>query len=252
MSNEVKFKVDKYHTLELQKCPHLLIGGCTGSGKSYLMKSVVSDILCGEPDVRLFIVDPKCVDYQFLEGSKFNWDGLDSRGNREVKRCWLRRGLSLLTRDQIESGFVKRLLEWVIEQMNDRYKSMMERGLVLWDGYPIVLVIDELADLIYWDRDKERDKEPWSGGRGKIEKLLVKIATLGRAARIHLILGTQRPDASILSGQLRANIPSRICLKVSNDTERRIILGVGRKDVGDKERMLYYDGEYQELIRELR
>lgn len=255
----MKFRADKNTELELQKCPHLLVGGCTGSGKSYLMKNMLCDILRDDEDARIFVVDPKCVDYQFLQTRnttldgqgllpEFLFEGLSKEENMEIKQKWLMKGVSLMTRDQIESGFVERLLGWVIDRMNARYRSMMERGLVLWDGYPIIVMIDELADLIYWDRDKERDKEH----RGRIERLLVKIATLGRAAKVHLILGTQRPDATVLSGQLRANIPTRICLKVNNDTERRIILGVGKKEVGGDERVLYYNGEYKGLIRDLK
>ena len=250
----MKFKVDKNTELDLNKCPHVLVGGCTGSGKSYLMKSMLSDILLDSEDARVFVVDPKCVDYQFITNRKeFLWDGLDEDGNRMVKRMWLRKGVTLLTRDQIESGFLERLLEWMVDIMNARYRDMMARGIVLWDGYPIILVLDELADVIYYDRDKIRDTER-KGSRGLIERLLVKIATLGRAAKVHLILGTQRPDATILSGQLRANIPTRICLKVNNDTERRIILGIGNKDLNSNrgERVLYYDGEYKKLVRELK
>lgn len=249
----MKFKVDKDTELELQKCPHILIGGCTGSGKSYLMKSILSDILRSPEEARVFVVDPKCVDYQFLSGDKFYWDGLDDRGNWDVKRGWLRKGIVLMTREMIENGFVEAMLSEAINIMNRRYRDMMDRGLVLWDGYPIIIVIDELADLIYWDRDKERTRDE----RGRIERLLIKIATLGRAAKVHLILGTQRPDATVLSGQLRANIPSRICLKVNNDMERRIILGIGNKELEGRhgvrgERVAYYDGEYKKLVRELK
>ena len=82
-----------------------------------------------------------------------------------------------------------------------------------------------------------------------MEYYLVKLATLGRASGIHLILGTQRPDASILSGQLRANIPTRIGLRVVNNVERRIILGDSCKDLG--ERVLFYQGEYKTLSWDL-
>lgn len=248
---DVKFRVDVDTEIELGKCPHLLVGGCTGSGKSYLIKSIVTDILCGRPDVRMFVVDPKSVDYQFLECSMFMWDGLTSEENKRVKDMWLRRGVSLLTREAIESGFVERLLGWLIEQMNARYKDMMSRGLTDWDKEKYIVVIDELTDLIYWDREKSgvRDR---SGSRGNIERCLVKLSMMGRAAGIHLILGTQRPDASVLSGQLRSNIGCRICLKVANDMERRIILGTGKKECGVGERILSYQGEFKTLKRELR
>ena len=255
----IEFRADRDNWLELDKCPHILVGGCTGSGKSYLMKSMLCDILMSNDDARIFVVDPKCVDYQFITNRKeFMWDGLSNRDNERVKDMWLCKGVSLLTRDTIESGFVERLFGWMVDKMNTRYRDMMDRGLTLWDGYPIIVVIDELADLIYWDRDKQRDTER-RGSRGNIERYLVKIATLGRAAKVHLILGTQRPDATVLSGQLRANIPTRICLKVNNDMEKRIILGISGKELesrygigGRTERVVYYDGEYNKLVRELK
>ena len=305
----VLMKCDKYSEIDLCKCPHILIGGSTGSGKSYLMKSLLCDVLASE-ECRVLVVDPKCVDYRFLlRGTKsyagrsglryeftngkllyggtdetLRWDGRWKVSNivqedYEVKSMWSRRGIDLLDRDDIESGYVGRFLGSVVEEMSSRYKYMREYGYVDWsevlgeckaesgdiwdsidsgDGegvftrHRIVVVVDELADLIYWDRDRQRvvEGEISRESLGVIESMLVKIATLGRAAGIHLILGTQRPDASVLSGQLRANIPSRICLKVVNNMERRIILGDSCRDLG--ERVLFYNGEYKELVRELK
>ena len=85
--------------------------------------------------------------------------------------------------------------------------------------------------------------------RGSIEKYVIRLAMLGRAAGIHLVLGTQRPSSEILSGQLRANIPTRVCLPVSNPIERGIILGNRCKDLG--QRVLYYGGHFEELERDL-
>lgn len=297
-------KCDKCTDIDLCKCPHILIGGSTGSGKSYLMKSLLCDVLASE-ECRVLVVDPKCVDYRFLlrgtksyagrsglryefsngkllyggTNEKLSWDGRWKVSNivcedDEVKNMWSRRGIDLLDRDDIESGYVGRFLGSIVDEMSARYKYMREYGYVdwsevlsessedVWDSvegsegiftrHRIVVVVDELADLIYWDRDRQRVVEGEIGREslGVIESMLVKIATLGRAAGIHLILGTQRPDASVLSGQLRANIPSRICLKVVNNMERRIILGDSCKDLG--ERVLFYNGEYKELVRELK
>lgn len=295
----VLMKCDKCTDIDLCKCPHILIGGSTGSGKSYLMKSLLCDVLASE-ECRVLVVDPKCVDYRFLlrgtksyagrsglryefsngkllyggTNEKLSWDGRWRVSNivcedDEVKNMWSRRGIDLLDRDDIESGYVGRFLGSIVDEMSARYKYMREYGYVdwsevlsessdVWDSegiftrHRIVVVVDELADLIYWDRDRQRVVEGEIGREslGVIESMLVKIATLGRAAGIHLILGTQRPDASVLSGQLRANIPSRICLKVVNNMERRIILGDSCKDLG--ERVLFYNGEYKELVRELK
>ena len=299
----VLMKCDKYTNIDLCKCPHILIGGSTGSGKSYLMKSLLCDVLASE-ECRVLVVDPKCVDYRFLlrgtksyagrsglryefsngkllygsTDEKLKWDGRWKVSNivcedDEVKNMWSRRGIDLLDREDIESGYVGRFLGSIVDEMSSRYKYMREYGYVdwsevlddvgdnVWDSvdsdsvftrHRIVVVIDELADLIYWDRDRQRVVEGEISREclGVIESMLVKIATLGRAAGIHLILGTQRPDASVLSGQLRANIPSRICLKVVNNMERRIILGDSCRDLG--ERVLFYNGEYKELVRELK
>ena len=154
----------------------------------------------------------------------------------------------------------------------------------------IVLMVDELSDLIYWDRQKNMEKligyetevvgdgqgrmvedngqdngldtvresealelqygvyamvdsAEWKMLKGNIEGSLIKLSILGRAAGIHLILGTQRPDASVLSGQLRANLPCRICLRVSNKMERRIILGDSCN--GAEREMKYLSQDYQ-------
>lgn len=249
----VSIKVDKYTVIDLVKCPHILIGGSTGSGKSYLMKSMLGNVLDSN-DCRVIVVDPKCVDYMFLQGvGKFE----PCKG---IEKKWLERGDMVLTRRDIESNYVLMVLKSIEREMGIRYDYMMSKGFVEWQEYldseecnkydsiwedkRIVILIDELADLIYWDREKSRGNV-----RCELESSIVKLSTLGRAAGIHLILGTQRPDATILSGQLRANISCRICLKVVNNMERRIILGDSCKDLG--ERVLYYDGMYRELIREI-
>lgn len=321
--------VDKYTKIELKKCPHILVGGSTGSGKSYLLKSMLCDIL-EDSDYRVLVIDPKSVDYQFLkygmrpyEGrsgiKRIYSNGLVSFLNKSnewiggvrpdgryvvsrdvdeddrVKMSWSERGIALLTRDDIDSLLVSDMLKSLVSEMDIRYSFMMSRGYVDWQEYldaprddkwqlkedytsiwgdrRITVLIDELADLIYWDRSKtcevleesidvvdgkeeivrsyeSLDSEYWKMLKGSIEKYLVRLSCLGRAAGIHLILGTQRPDATVLSGQLRANIPTRIALRVSNPVERRIILGDRCKDLG--ERVLFYNNEYKELVRALR
>lgn len=315
--------IDKYTQIDLRKCPHILVGGSTGSGKSYLLKSMLCDILEDE-SYRVIVVDPKSVDYQFLKYGMRAYDGrngikrvysnglvslLNKSGewtggarpdgryvvlrdvdeDNRVKMLWSERGIMLLTRDDIDSLLVSDMLKNLVADMDARYNFMMSRGYVDWQEYldssgdamygglygdrRIVLLIDELADLIYWDRSKtcevleesidivdgkeeivrsyeNLDSEYWKILRGSVEKYLIRLSCLGRAAGIHLVLGTQRPDASVLSGQLRANIPTRISLKVSNPIERGIILGNRCKELG--ERVLFYNNEYKELVRALR
>ncbi len=263
-------------SVELELCPHILVGGCSGSGKTYLLKSMLCDVLESSEDCRVLVIDPKSVDYQFLRG-KVDFvrdvrvmDGQDeeqddegrgkygmlgcygsdgSLGNvvKSVKfdnKLWLERGLSLLSRADIESGNVLRWLSNINLEMDRRYNVMMSDGSVSWSGSKIVVFIDELADLLWWDKS---DVAKRAGVKGRVEDLLVRLATMGRAAGIHLILGTQRPDAGILSGQLRGNLGCRVCLRAVNNIERRIILGDSCREMGEK--VLYYGGEYKELVR---
>ena len=314
-------RVDRYTYVDLRKCQHILVGGSTGSGKSYLMKSMLCDILSdSNGEYRVVVIDPKSVDYMFLLGGMRpyegrsglryeysngkvrygdkskdggeNTDGVNMRGiNRvidedmEVKRFWSERGIMLLVRDDIDSLLVSKVLHGIVDDMGMRYSHMRKYGYVDWSEYMedvkenesirysgcygdvrIVIFIDELADLIYWDRSKTcevlegysdgspeyrvLESEYWKILRGSIEKYLMRLSMLGRASGIHLVLGTQRPSSEVLSGQLRANIPTRICLRTSNPIERSIILGNRCKDLG--ERVLYYRGEYKELIRDLK
>lgn len=269
LCNGVTIKCDKNTAIDLVKCPHILVGGATGSGKSYLMKHILCDVLRSN-ECKVIVVDPKCVDYQFVNGiGKLEWDK-SGELSKEIKELWNCRGKLLLDADDISNYTVLRTLIALVKEMRLRYNYMKSYGYVQWSEYlntsnleregreymireeqsynyystmwgdtRLVLFIDELADLIYADRNK-RNKY-----RCMMEECIIKLSTLGRAAGIHLVLGTQRPDATILSGQLRANIPTRIGLKVTNNMERRIILGDSCKDLG--ERVLFYENEYREL-----
>ena len=313
----VEVRVDKDTKIDIAKCPHVLIGGSTGSGKSYLMKCMLSDIL-RSGNAKVIVLDPKSVDYQFLVNDRdieFG-DGMSEDGTeRYVKEEWIANGLMLMDRDSIDSMQANKMLNELVKEMQRRYSYMKQWGCVDWqevmdreecvNSYSsmfgkkrIILMVDELADLMYFDRQKSvevlvgytkddegygdedeegiglgtegeargttlqygrsrggsgygmglsygvyapLDADTWKVMKGTIEGCLIKIATLGRAAGIHLVLGTQRPDASILSGQLRANIPCRICLRVSNKMERRIILG--DSGLGGEREILYLSKE---------
>lgn len=181
---------------------------------------MIGDVLNGsedsDGDVKIIVVDPKNVDYQYLLG--------------DVR--WLSRGIEVVDRDGIDSGYCSQVLDWLCSEMSERYRTMKSRGVYDWKdlgGERILLVIDELTDLIYYDRSKDRGVM-----RGSIERDLVRLSMLGRAAGIHLMLGTQRPDAQTLPGQLRANIGCRICLRVSTEMERRIVLGQSGKGYGER------------------
>lgn len=281
----VNIKVDKFTEIQLEKCPHILIGGSTGSGKSYLMKHMLKDIFKSQ-DCRVIIVDPKCVDYECMLDEDRLIMKLDNDWSRVLRLLgslekemrerykylkhrnyvdWssvLHEGegsVSVLERDDKLKDIKDKLgelygdsteMRGILQQITNMEDNMrhdddeIRYESPLWGDKRLVLVIDELADLIYSDRSKTN-----LGSRGMMEYYLIKLATLGRASGIHLLLGTQRPDATILSGQLRANIPTRIGLRVVNNVERRIILGDSCKDLG--ERVLFYNGEYKTLAYEL-
>lgn len=306
-----RYNKDFVEKINLEECPHILVGGATGSGKSYLLKDMLCDVL--ECDVSCVVVDPKSVDYQWLEG-RGTCETLKERVMRgeygygvgvediqkRIEMLWSCHGWQLLVREDIESGKVLRVLYSLCEEMSNRYKYMCEYGYTKWShvmdanksnsmykvcGYrfgglqfvdgrreecglgaenpkgsrPLVeyeskvwgsreicVFVDELSDLIYADRDKRGNGRGLGGdNKGMIEQMFIKIAMLGRASGIHLVLGTQRPDASVLSGQLRSNIPTRICTGVGNSIERRIILGDSCKGFG--ERVLFYKRNYTDL-----
>ena len=179
----VPIYADWSHVIDLTKCPHILVGGSTGSGKSYLMKSMLCDVLESD-ECRVLVVDPKNVDYRFLLSGMRSWEGRRSKDEDErIKYLWSMRGMRLLVRDDIDSMEVSRVLKSLCDEMDTRYRFMMRKGYVDWKEYleepkerlegddigkwklkeeynsiwgdkRIVLFIDELADLMYWDRSK--------------------------------------------------------------------------------------------------
>ncbi|PAP96928.1 FtsK/SpoIIIE domain-containing protein [Mesorhizobium wenxiniae] len=183
---------------DLAAAPHLLVGGATGQGKSVCMHGlIVSLISRHSPDtLRLCLIDPKQVEFPVYSGSKYLWN------------------------DDVASGITeaRTAIDALVVEMDNRYAQMKAFGVnnVLdarrkAGGFPfIVAFIDELADLIIQDRT--------------VESKIVRLAQAARAAGIHLVLATQRPDAKTFSGLIRSNIPSRIALTVQKSSESQIIL----------------------------
>lgn len=183
-------------TLPLSKAPHILIAGMTGSGKSVLAHSLITQLLLQTPrDVQLVLIDPKRVEYSRYAGI---------------------RHLSLPPAYELDD--IDYALRWAASEMRMRFHHLEKVGARDMEQYPnpwarLVIFIDELANVIL--------------SRKKLEETIIAIASMGRAAGVHLVLSTQRPSADVVTGLIRANVPTRICLPVVTAMESRIILDAG-------------------------
>ncbi len=187
----------------IAKLPHMLIAGTTGSGKSVCMNSLILSLLYkATPDeVRLIMIDPKMVELGIYNGIPHLY-------------------IPVVTDPKKAAGS----LQWAVVEMMKRYRLFSEIGVRDLKGYntyktrlgeptipSVVIVIDELADLMMT-------------AAKEVEESICRIAQMGRAAGMHLIIATQRPSADVITGLMKANIPSRIAFAVSSALESRIIL----------------------------
>ena len=201
------------------KLPHMLIAGTTGSGKSVCMNSIIISLLykASPDDVKLIMIDPKMV-----ELGVYN----------DIPHLLI----PVVTDPKKAAGS----LQWAVVEMMRRYKAMSDANVRDLDSYnsmvesqqidgdklpQVVVIIDELADLMLV-------------AAKEVEESICRIAQMGRAAGIHLIIATQRPSADVITGLMKANIPSRIAFAVASAMESRIILDtqgaeklVGRGDM---------------------
>ena len=196
--------------------PHLLVAGSTGSGKSVCINTIIAGLLYKySPDyVKLILVDPKVVELS-------NYNGIPH----------------LLTPVVTDSKKAASALHWAVAEMERRYKAFAEshvRDISSFNEHAeekmpfIVIIIDELADLMMV-------------AKVDVEDAILRLAQKARAAGIHLILATQRPSVDVITGIVKANIPSRIAFAVSSQTDSRTILDMGgaEKLLG-KGDMLFY------------
>ena len=202
--------------LDLAKMPHLLIAGATGSGKSVALNAIVAGLLMerSPADMRMLLVDPKRVELTPYNGIPH-----------------------LLCPVIVEVDQVVGMLKGVINEMMTRYRQMEEIGVRNIEGYNkrmrddkmpfLLIVIDELADLMMT-------------AAFDVEQSLCRLAQLGRATGIHLILATQRPSVDVVTGLIKANFPSRISFGVTSHIDSRTILDTnGAEKLLGKGDMLY-------------
>lgn len=204
----------------IAKMPHLLIAGTTGSGKSVCMNSIIISLLykAGPEDVKLIMVDPKMVELGIYNGIPHLL-------------------IPVVTDPKKAAGS----LQWAVTEMLRRYKMMSDLGVRDLESYnsivtaeeggqklpSVVIIIDELADLMMV-------------AAKEVEDSICRIAQMGRAAGMHLIIATQRPSANVITGLMKANIPSRIAFSVASAMESRIILDtMGAEKLVGKGDMLY-------------
>ena len=204
----------------IAKMPHLLIAGTTGSGKSVCMNSIIISLLykAAPDDVKLIMVDPKMVELGIYNGIPHLL-------------------IPVVTDPKKAAGS----LQWAVTEMLRRYKMMSDLGVRDLESYnsivtaeeggqklpTVVIIIDELADLMMV-------------AAKEVEDSICRIAQMGRAAGMHLIIATQRPSANVITGLMKANIPSRIAFSVASAMESRIILDtMGAEKLVGKGDMLY-------------
>ena len=185
--------------VDLAKMPHLLIAGATGSGKSVCLNTVVACLITEKTpeEMRLLLIDPKRVELTPYNGIPH-----------------------LLTPVVVETDQVVGLLKGMIREMLDRYRQMEEVGVRNIEAYNdrmpnrmpyLVVAVDELADLMM-------------SAAFDVEQSLCRLAQLGRATGIHLIVATQRPSVDVVTGLIKANFPSRISFGVTSQVDSRTIL----------------------------
>lgn len=222
---------------DIAKMPHLLIAGATGSGKSVCINTLIVSILyrCNPEDVKFIMIDPKMVELSVYNGIPHLY-------------------IPVVTDPKKAAG----ALNWAVSEMTDRYSRFAELGVREIDGYNakikelpepedgsekpkkmprIVIIVDELADLMMV-------------AQHEVEDAIVRLSQLARAAGIHLVIATQRPSVNVITGLIKANMPSRIALAVTSGVDSRTILDrVGAEKLLGKGDMLFHPLGYQNPVR---
>lgn len=221
---------------DIAKMPHLLIAGATGSGKSVCINTLIMSILykAHPNDVKLIMVDPKVVELSVYNGIPHLL-------------------IPVVTDPKKAAG----ALNWAVAEMTDRYKKFAELNVRDLKGYnekietiediedenkpkklpQIVIIVDELADLMMV-------------APGEVEDAICRLAQMARAAGLHLIIATQRPSVNVITGLIKANVPSRIAFSVSSGVDSRTIIDMnGAEKLLGKGDMLFYPTGYPKPVR---
>lgn len=220
---------------DIAKMPHMLIAGATGSGKSVCINTLIMSILYkyDPSEVRLIMIDPKVVELNVYNGIPH-----------------------LLIPVVTDPKKASAALNWAVVEMTERYQKFADAGVRDLKGYnekagqlehledesvqrlpQIVIIIDELADLMMV-------------APGEVEDSICRLAQLARAAGIHLVIATQRPSVNVITGLIKANIPSRIAFSVSSAIDSRTILdGSGAEKLLGKGDMLFFPTGYPKPVR---
>ncbi|MBQ9610805.1 MAG: DNA translocase FtsK [Lachnospiraceae bacterium] len=242
MNSKIAFAVGKdisgqVVVADIAKMPHLLVAGSTGSGKSVLINSLIMSILYkAKPDeVKLIMVDPKQVELSIYNGIPHLL-------------------IPVVTDPKKAAG----ALNWAVMEMTNRYQLFAQYNVRNLEGYnakvktvtgtdegvpelkklpQIVVIVDELADLMMV-------------AHGEVEDAIVRLTQLARAAGIHLVIATQRPSVDVITGLIKANVPSRIAMTVSSGVDSRTIIDMnGAEKLLGKGDMLYYPTGYPKPVR---
>lgn len=210
---------------DLDRMPHVLIAGATGSGKSIMLRTILATILfrASPEEVRFILVDPKRVEFS-------NYNGIPH----------------LLMPVIVEPDKTLPALKWAMAEMNKRYKLFQESGARDIGDYNskaeekipyVLIVVDELADIMVV-------------APAEVEKAITRLAQMARATGLHLVLATQRPSTDVLTGLIKANIPCRVAFNVTSQIDSRVVLDMpGAEKLLGKGDMLYLPPDRSKPIR---